>query len=91
MTKLLTTDECLDVLAKIAPDYAMRAARLHETFTTMLAARIASTLNVVCGEAHQEGVDFAGCCVPFYAAFEGQTCPAELENYDPTEALEFKP
>jgi hypothetical protein len=85
MTKLLTVDEMLDVLAVVDPATYGQGVAVLEALGTMLANRIGEKLGVGNGPANKEHSAFAGTCAGFWPASEGQECPSPLNEYDPTE------
>lgn len=85
MSKLLTIDEMLDCAREAKmPGIELTIANF-EHLATVLARELAAHLGVEAGDAHFEGVAFAGTCAGFFPKAPGQPCPAPLDQYDPTE------
>jgi hypothetical protein len=85
MSKLLNIDEMLDCAREAKMPGAEEFIKQVEAMATNLGQQLASHLGVKSGDAHFEGVAFAGTCVGFYQKTEGQKCPEPLTNYDETE------
>ena len=54
-----------------------------EAAVKKLADAVATHYRIQAGPAQYQGSAFGGLCVPFSPAFEGQHCPACIDDGDP--------
>lgn len=88
MTYQLRTDEILEALSRAdAPRYQEFKALL-EAATQGAAHYLAELAGCKCGSGSFEGLAFAGLCVPFYPAHEGQELPEIIAGFDNKEEWE---
>lgn len=88
MSYQLKTDEVMEALQRAAHSQAAAFIAELEALTWRAATALATKTGTVCGEASFEGVAFAGTCVPFFQAAEGQPLPECMEGYDNPEEWE---
>lgn len=82
MSFQLKIDEMRDALCEMGHPQAPQLTRLVESTADTLAAALSWKLDIICDRASFQGLGFAGTCVPFRPAYEGQELPAEIATYD---------
>lgn len=80
MSYQLKADEILEALAG-SPRGDEFKARI-EAATNEAAEYLAEITGTVAGVGDFQGLAFAGLCVPFFAAYEGQEIPECMEGFD---------
>lgn len=82
-------EEMLDALSEINHPDAEEFTRRYEELGNEMANRLATALEISYSDGDFQGVAFAGFCVPFRPAFEGQALPSAIDSYDNKEEWEF--
>ncbi|KQS84297.1 hypothetical protein [Rhizobium sp. Leaf383] len=85
MSFQMKIDEMLDALCNMGHHEAAALTTLVETTANTLSAALCKSLLIECDPASFQGAAFAGTCVPFYPALEGQELPPEIAPYDDKE------
>lgn len=88
MAYQLRADEIMEALQVADHPRAARLIKMVEEAVNLAAWDLAEHLGVKCGAGDFQGVAFAGLCVPFYPASEGQALPDALEGFDNAEEWE---
>lgn len=80
MSYQLNLDQILEGLAASRHPEADTIIKTVENVANHAALKLAAHLGVKCNDGTFEGVAFAGLCVPFYPAFDGQPLPDVFEE-----------
>lgn len=75
MSYQLRLDEMMDACTAANVPGGLEMIREVEAIAARMANAIAAHLGITCGDASFQGTAFAGTCVPFFPAFEGQPLP----------------
>lgn len=82
MSYQVKADEIMEALQLAQHPRAAQLIKAVEAVVDAAAQDLADHLGVKCGVGTFEGIAFAGLCVPFYQAHEGQALPDALEGFD---------
>jgi hypothetical protein len=88
MSYLLKSDEIMEALQIADHPRAARLIAMVEGAVNCAAWDLAQHLGVKCGVGDFQGVAYAGLCVPFYQASEGQEMPDAIACFDDSEGWE---
>lgn len=91
MSYQMKIDEVLEALLNSNHPAADAFQGVLEQTANAMAICLAASQGVVAGVGTFEGVGFAGLCVPFFPALEGQPLPECMDGYDESEEWEFDP
>lgn len=86
MSYQMKPDEILESLQNCNHPSADAFERALCSLVDAMAVMLAQSQGIVAGRAHMEGVGFAGICVPFMPAYDGQPLPACMADYDDASA-----
>ncbi len=82
MSKVLKTDEMLEVLTEINHPMASTFIAQLETLSSAIAETIAGAFDVNFSPATFQGSDFGGTCATFKPKYNGQPCPDPIDTQD---------
>lgn len=89
MSYQLKIDEIMEGLNNSEHPHAQEWQRKLEALANEMAEVLAAHLGIVAGIGDFQGLDFAGLCVPFRPAFEGQEVPDAIADLDDASEWEF--
>lgn len=89
MSYQLKLDEMLDVMQSSNHPKADECVKLAENLANHIAVLIGSHLGIDHGTGTFEGTAFAGLCVPFHPAYDGQPLPPVLAEHNFDDAEEW--
>lgn len=95
MSYQMKPDEILESLQNCGHPSAAEFERALCSVTNLMALALAQSQGIVAGVGTFEGVGFAGVCVPFFPAYDGQPLPDCMNGMDEAEEwifdAEFEP
>ena len=89
MSYQLTIDEIVEALCRSHHPRAQELQLVLEGAANCLAVELAAHLGIKVGIGTFQGLAFAGTCVPFHAAYEGQPLPEVFAEYEFDDAEEW--
>jgi hypothetical protein len=82
MSVQLKLDEMTEALRICEHPLAAELTAMAEALGTLLSGALAAHLDIIGGEATDQGSGFAGICAPFQPKWRGQPFPEAFEGFD---------